>query len=361
MQIQTAQTLDDVVAIVTASKGKNTFHLRGEKGIGKTSICQQIAENLNMKLVLMDCASLDIADLGIPTPNHEIRATEFYPNSIWGFHLDEPLFIVLDEYTKAPVNVQCMLHPLLTKPMRIGDMPIHPDSIVVSTGNLKSEGVGDKMKGHTANRLVDIEVKKPDSTIFCNWGSENGIHPTVLAWATREPIIFQSYRDDPDGQNPYISNPKRPETDKCVTPRSLHYASHQVWDYDNGKINSSQLLATLEGAIGKSGAHQLQTFVKLANDLPLPQDIIDNPESTPVPDLAPAICLTVMSALHWVDDKVKADAWFKYMERMPSENQAMFCKIAFRDDGKESKSKIAKLLATSKSFQEWANKNKHLF
>ena len=36
MQIQTTQTLDDVVAIVTASAGKNTFHLRGEKGIGKT-------------------------------------------------------------------------------------------------------------------------------------------------------------------------------------------------------------------------------------------------------------------------------------------------------------------------------------
>ena len=346
------RSLSEAVRIISASAGKNTFHMRGEKGVGKTSVARQIADNLNMRLVFMDCASMDIADLGILIPNHEERCTMFYPNSHWGFHHDEPLCIVMDEWSKAPANVQAMLHPILTKPRRIGDINIHPDSVVITTGNLKTENIGDRMKGHTANRLIDIEVRKPKPDEWIQWGAENGVHPAVLAWVKRQPDLMQSFRDHPD--NKYISNPKRGD-EKCVTPRSLEMASHQTHDYFDKKISGDDLQATLEGCIGLAGARQLITFIHLAEQLPTPEEIERDPDGAVVPDSPAAGTITVTSALVWVRTKEQFNAWFTYMKRLSKETQAMFVLQA-----REVKA-LERLLRTQKAYNEWALENKHIF
>ena len=354
LEIHKHASLDDAIRIISASEGKNTFHMRGEKGVGKTSVARGIADLLGMRLVFMDCASMDLADLGILVPNHEERCTMFYPNAHWGFHHNEPLAIVMDEFTKAPANLQAMLHPVLTHPRRIGDINIHSESVVITTGNLKTENVGDRMKGHTANRLIDIHIRKPKGDEWIQWGSENNIHPAVLAWVKREPQLMQSYVDDPDGENPYISNPKKGD-EKCVTPRSLEMASYQVWDYFNDKITKSDLGVTLEGCIGMAGSRQLQTFIDLAEQLPTPDEIIEDAQGAVVPDSPPAMCITVMSALTWVDDSPKLSAWFTYLKRLPTENQAMFVLQA------KEKKDLAKIMYTHKEFGAWCKTNSHLF
>ena len=354
LEVHTHASLEDAIRIICGSGGKNTFHMRGEKGVGKTSVARGASDLVAMRLVFMDCGSMDLADLGILVPNHEERCTMFYPNAHWGFHHNEPLCIVLDEFTKAPANLQAMLHPLLTHPRRIGDINIHPDSIVITTGNLKTENVGDRMKSHTANRLIDIHIRKPKSDEWIQWGSENGVHPAVLAWVKREPQLMQSYVDDPDGQNVYISHPKKGD-DKCVTPRSLEMASHQVWDYFKNKITKSDLLVTLEGCIGMAGARQLITFIDLAEQLPTPDEIIEDAEGAIVPDSPPAMCITVMSALTWVDSSPKLGAWFTYLKRLPTENQAMFVLQA------KEKRELAKIMYTHKEFGAWCKTNSHLF
>ena len=354
MQARTYISLETAMENAVASAGKNTYHWMGEKGVGKTSAANAGADQLGMRLVFIDCTQIDIADIGIMMPNNEHGFAEFLFNKHWGFHLDEPLFIVLDELTKAPKNVQAMLHGLLTHPRRIGSINIHPDSIVITTGNLTTEGVGDRLYDHTANRLIMQYIRKPKAEEWIAWAIENGIHPAVMAWVKREPQLFESFVNDPDGQNPYIANPKK-KNQQCVTPRSLEMASNSVWDFMNGKISREGFLSSLQGAIGMAGAAQLMTFIELADQLPTPQEIMDDPTNATIPDSPPAVCFTVMAALTWVDEAPKLDAWFTYMKRLKTENQSMWIIQA------KANKDLYKLVVKNKKFGEWLLDKAHIF
>ena len=154
-------SLQDAIDSIVGCGGTATFHLMGEPGIGKTYIGSEIAKQLNMPFIYMDVPSTDISDIGIPIPNHETKTVQLYPSEHWGLHLGVPVCIWLDEYSKGAPALQAILHPLLTQPRRIGAIKLHPDSVVVTTGNLTTDGVGDMMKGHTLNRIVRLKIGKP--------------------------------------------------------------------------------------------------------------------------------------------------------------------------------------------------------
>ena len=347
-------SLKDALHLALEAKGKLTFHWVGQKGIGKTSVIEKGARDSNLKLAFFDCTALTLEDIGIMDLNRAEGYAEYLFNKHWGFHLNEPLFIVLDEFTKAPKNLQAMLHGLLTHPRRIGSIPIHPDSIVVTTGNLKQEGVGDRMLGHTANRNVEIYIRNSTSTEWIDWGLDNGIHPMILAWVKQKPELFDSFLDDPEGTNEYISNPKNGDA-KCVTGRSLHMASDLLHLYTNGDIPRNTLKVAIQGAIGMKGATDLDIFIDMADSLPSPQEILEDPENARVPDIAGSSTITVSSALTWVDNERKLGKWLIYMQRLPVEAQAYFVLLG------KNKPKMYKIMKLHKPYQDWVFTNEHLF
>lgn len=347
-------SLKQAVDFCLAMEGEVTPHLVGQKGIGKTSAIEKAVPD-KYTCAFFDCTSLTLEDIGIMDLNREEKFAEYLFNKHWGFHLNKPLFIVLDEFTKAPKNLQAMLHGLLTKPRRIGSIKIHPDSIVVSTGNLKAEGVGDRMLGHTSNRFVNIYVRNSKAEEWIAWGIPAGIHPTVLAWAKRKPELFQSFVDDPEGTNEYISNPKRGDV-KCVTGRSLEFASKIIWKFFDGKFGEDTLRSALEGTIGGRGATDLLLFIKMVEKLPSPEEIIADPETAKIPEDGGAVSITVSSALSWVDDAVKLGKWFTYMKRLPAEAQAYFILL-----GRTQEEGLGKIMMRHKAFQDWAVENEHMW
>ena len=361
-------TLEDVIDCIVASRGKVTFHLMGEPGIGKTYIGSEIAKKLNMPFIYMDVPSTDISDIGIPIPHHETKTVQLYPSAHWGLHLGVPVCIWLDEYSKGAPALQAILHPLLTRPRRIGAITLHPDSVVISTGNLTTDGVGDMMKGHTVNREVRLFVGKPSADEWIkNFAVHNNVHPVVMAWVKRETQVMQSYRDLADGDtNPYIYNPKTHNGTglSYVSPRSLETASHIVWDYKDNKISDRQMMACLEGAIGREGAQQLATFISLENQIPSPDEIRNTPETALVPTDPAAVCLVMLSAVQWVKTRSDVSAWFKYITRKDSatgkpefsnETQALFVLNA------REKEDLKEVMESTSEFGKWATGVKHLF
>ena len=91
-----------------------TVHLKGQPGIGKSSILKSLAKRFpDHTPVYIDCADLDLGDLAMPAMNHESKTTTFYPNERFAIHDNKPVIIMLDEITKASEPVKNMLLPVM--------------------------------------------------------------------------------------------------------------------------------------------------------------------------------------------------------------------------------------------------------
>jgi hypothetical protein len=346
-----AVTLKEAVDLICTNP-RNTFHLVGTPGIGKTAMHKVIAERLNMKPIYMDVPNLEIGDIGIPMPNHQTRTTQFYPNEFWGFHLDEPLCIFLDEFTKGENGVKNTLHPVLTHPRRIGGLTIHPDSVVITAGNFSGDGVGDVMKAHSRNRLTELPIKNPTTQEWIDdWAVHNDIVPEVMAWARETPQIFQSYKDAAQADNHYNYNPKRPQAAFC-SPRSVAGASTIVRNRD--KYTTNALITALEGTIGYSGARDMVAYIQMADELTPWAEVIANPSTAPVPKHVSALCIMAFGAVMRIDNK-NIGKWFEYLKRCPKELQSIFCLTASKNPQKKD------VLFSSSAFVTWARDNAYLF
>jgi hypothetical protein len=313
------------------------FMLVGEPGIGKSSIKSTLSKLLpSYHVSYTDCGALDLGDVAMPIPNKDTGQTHYYPSARFGFQNGEglpdsegnpthkPVIIILDEFTKAPSAVQNMLHPLLEETPRLGDTFLPTDTIVVLTGNLGTDGLGDVLKAHTRDRITVLQVRKPTADEWLAWAMGNKVHPAILGFVNQFPQVMDSYLDlSAKDNNPYIYNPKHAQN-SFVTPRSLVRASKIL--HGDSNINDATINA-LTGTIGATATADLQAFITFHNQLPSKKAILDNPTTAKVPDKAGATAVLVFAMVSWVE-KDTLDALVTYVQRLPDEMQVIFMKSA---------------------------------
>jgi len=214
---------------IILSTPMNRYFLRGEPGIGKSSLLKSLSASLpDHEVSYIDVPNMDLGDIAMPVIDRETKTTAYYPNSRFRIHLGKPVITMLDEYTKGADPIKNMLHPMLeVSNPRLGDISLHPDSITFLTGNLSSDGVGDSLKAHSMNRIIPLHVSKPDADQWIAWAIENDIAPEIIAWVRQFPHALASYLDPSQLDNPYIFNPKKVQM-AFVSPRSLERVSNIV-------------------------------------------------------------------------------------------------------------------------------------
>lgn len=340
-------------ATLIMTNPKVRFLVRGEPGIGKSTMLSFIASALSdtHNAAYMDVPNMDLGDIAMPVIDHDKRVTRYYPNARFRLHEGKPVVIMLDEFTKGAEPIKNMLHPLLeiTNP-RLGDIPISPDSIVFMTGNLLTDAVGDNMKAHTRNRIVEIIVAKPDDSQWLEWAVNGDIEPIIMAWVRQFPQALASYTDGNQDDNPYIYNPRKQQT-AYVSPRSLAIASNIV---SQREVNGPEAtIAALKGAIGESAARDMQAFIDYQDQLPSWDSILASPTSAAVPTSAGASAVLVFGAIQKVD-KQSLTPFMQYIERFDSEWQACF---AINLCANASKQPMA---FTNQAFADWLERNEDL-
>ena len=317
------------------SNPKVRFLVRGEPGIGKSSMLSIIEKALASTHLgaYLDVPNMDLGDIAMPVIDHEAKVTRYYPNARFRLHEGKPVAIMMDEFTKGAEPIKNMLHPLLeiTNP-RLGDIPIDPQSIIFMTGNLLSDGVGDNMKAHTRNRIVEIIVRKPDSDEWLDWALNNDIDASVMAWVRQFPHALASYIDEGQNENPYIYNPRKALT-AYVSPRSLAIASNIVSTRDRNSTES--VIAALKGAIGEAAARDMQAFIDYQDQLPSWDSIIQSPRTAKVPDSAGACAVLVFGAISKIE-RSNVNQFFEYLNRFEAEWQACFAINVAKNQTKSS-------------------------
>lgn len=350
VQFGKSVTLDQAATLIMTNP-ETRFMLRGEPGIGKSWMLQVIAERLGYDYAYIDVPNLDLGDVAMPVVDHETRTTRYYPNARFGLHTGKPMAIMLDEFSKGADPIKNMLHPMLEKANpRLGDVPIHKDTVIFLTGNLATDGVGDTLKAHTLNRIVPVQVQKPDADQWITWAMGNGVEAEVIAWVSRYPHVLASYLDASQADNPYIFNPKKPQN-AFVSPRSLVTASNIV--RTRSKNHADAIIAALTGAIGEAGARDMQAYLEFSDQLPTWEQTIEHPTTTRIPTDPGACAIVVFGAISRIT-KTTISPFMTYLSRMQPEWQAVF---AINISKSEAKQQIA---FSSRDFSDWCAKNQDL-
>ena len=339
-------------AKLIVSTPKNRYMLRGEPGIGKSSILEALGEMLpTHEIAYIDVPTMDLGDVAMPVIDRETRTTSYFPNARFKLHTGKPVIIMLDEFTKGVQAVKNMLHPMLEKKNpRLGDVPIQPDSIVFLTGNLTSDGVGDTLLAQSRSRVVEINISKPTAPQWIKWAINNYISPVVIAWVNQVPQCLESYVNNPDNNNPYNYHPKKTQG-AFVAPRPLETASDIIKEKD--KFDEETLLCALAGAIGEAGARDMQAYIEYQDQIPTFEAMIKHPKTTTVPTSAGACSVLIFGAVLKVD-KDTIVPFMEYLERFEPEWQACFAITLAQNPTK-------KLMAyKSKAFIDWIAKNEDL-
>lgn len=313
--------LSDCAALIKANGKEVTYMLGGEPGIGKTAIARTIAKAMGYDYTYIDCANMSLGDTSMPVINRDSRCTEYYPNEIFKLHTNRPVVLMIDEFTKGQREAQNMLLPI-AEDRRLGSTKLHPDTIVIASGNMPDEGLGDKILPHQTDRFVLLNVAKPTPDEWLAWAAENDIDPVIMAFVDQFPDVLKSYHDDPNGENKYIFNPKV-SRNKFVTPRSLEKASRQLKNRE--LVSDVALHSAMAGTLGAAAAADLASFVNLSEKLPSIAQIVADPKNIKVPADVAARILLIYNLIMRVE-KETLDPVIEFVTRkeVAEELQALF-------------------------------------
>ena len=347
----TTLTLNETSDLIAAVGHKHTVLVQGELGIGKSSMLKTLQSKFpDHHVAYFDLTTKDVGDFMIPAVTDGIA--EFLPNAEFGIHTGKPVILMLDELGKASKSVMnACLRVMLER--SVGTRPLPDGSIVFATTNLAQEGLGDSVPAHAKNRIIQVQVRKPNSEEWIAWAIPNNVDPVVLATVNEFPQMLCSYTEyeTPD-QNHYINDP-RAQRAAFVTPRSLYAASNII--KSTRHLPETVLFSALCGTIGAPASADMLAVLRLDVELPSWKDICDKPTEAVTPKNGAAIAMMIYRALVRVDEE-SFDAWLKYLNRLPREAQALFARqIMSPTAGK------LKLASTNRSFVTLASELNYIF
>ena len=309
----------------------------GNPGIGKSSIVKQIAQTRNMKFIDLRLSLLDPTDLrGIPffeneTKNAVWAKPEFLPSS----DSEDEGILFLDEINSAPPTIQAAAYQLILD-RKIGEYSLPDNYSVIAAGNYETDrGITYKMPSPLANRFVhlyfDLHFEE-----WKLWAYENNIDKRIIA--------YLSYKPD----NLFTFDPKSNQK-SFATPRS--------WDYVNTILNSNLegdvLKDVISGAVGYESAEEFINFLKVVNDLPDIEKIL-NGSYNEIPrnnSVLYALCAGLVYSLKNSSSIDEISNVIEYSLNLPSEYSVML----IRDLQKEGIN-----IEASPKWKKWVDSNKFL-
>jgi hypothetical protein len=321
---------EQIVDAIVSVGASVSIMVRGNMGVGKTSLMKMLEERLpTHKGYTADTSMMDIPDVAMYDINNSTNSLNFIYNEALGLHEDRPIILNLDEFGKAPPSVKLMLLRLVLE-RKMGNRTLHPDSIVLLTSNLEGEGVGDLLPAHACNRITVVELAKPTVEKWIEWGIDNKLHSSLLGWVKDNESVMADWRDikNPD-DNHHIFHPQAVGRTQFCTPRSLAKASSIL--HGMGTFDEHTLRSLLVGTIGSYSALELVAFHKLASELPSAESIMNSPETAVIPSRASGKCMVIFRTLTNMD-KDMVTPFCKYVRRMEDEIISLFINGCYREN-----------------------------
>jgi hypothetical protein len=215
----------------------------GPPGIGKSSIVQEFAAELDLPCVSLLGSQLAPEDL-IGVPQIIDGTSVFCPPRM--IARTDPYCLFLDELNACSHEVQKAFYSLIHE-RRIGEYELPAGSIVIGAGNrAQDSAIVKPMSSALLNRMVHVHLKAT-ARDWLEWAEQREIHHLILDYIRLRPDHLWS--QPPKHEEPFS------------TPRSWHMLSDALHEYGD-RLSDDWLEVLAFGCLSPVHATQFKAFVK---------------------------------------------------------------------------------------------------
>jgi len=304
---------------------QRTICIEGSPGGGKTTIVQQVAEELGVPCIERHMPTMLVEDFGILFPSGEDKLNYKLPDwfPVKG-KAPERGILLFDDRNQASSDLQKVLANIC-QARTLHGTPMPDGWQVISTGNRQSDRAGaNRVLGHLRNRetVYDLDTHLDDWTA---WALQNNVKPELISFIRFRPNLLHDYD---------------PQRDQNATPRSWVEGVSDVL----GTVPAEAEYESFKGAVGEGCAAEFVGFIKIFRKLPNPDNILLNPTTAAVPT-DPATLYALSGAIAERATENNFERVCTYAERMPPEFSVLTVSYAARKKPE---------LANTQAFTKWS-------
>ncbi len=320
------QTIKDLFKI------KRTVAIEGSPGGGKTTICQEVAEEMGVGFIEVHMPTMLVEDFGIPIPQPDgtLKHTlaHFFPAV--GSDCPDTGILCFDDMNQASADLQKVVANMC-QARNLHGVPMKEGWQVVSTGNKVSDRAGaNRILSHLRNRhtVYDLETDLED---WLEWAMAHDVKLEVLS--------FIKFRTD-------LLHDFDPQRESNPTPRSwVEGVSNAI-----GVVSPEAEYETFKGAVGEGASAEFVGFVKIYRNLPDMEQVIKKPLEAIVPsDPATLYAMAGSLATYVTMDNFKNV--LTYLDRMAPEFRVVSVSYAVKKNTD---------LMNTPEFTKWAVNNQNV-
>ena len=307
----------------------------GSPGLGKSQICQQIANEFGLLLIDVRLGQCDVTDL-LGFPQIKGDKASYIPMATFPIEGDQipkgynGWLLLFDELTSASPSLQAAAYKILLDRM-VGNHPLHKNVAIVCAGNLETDNaIVQPMSTALQSRLVHMELVV-DAKEWSDWAASAGIDHRITSYINFKPGNLYTFQPD--------------HTDNT-------YASPRTWEFADRvlkvmEMDSPHLLPMLAGTISEGVAREFLGFCKNFANLPTISEIVQSPDTITIPR-EPSILFALTGALSHNASMDNFDQLIKFIKRLPLEFQV----VCLRETIRRNKEMLG-----HKAVQQWIASN----
>ena len=308
-------------------------YVKGSPGLGKSRIIGTVAQKLNLELIDVRLAQLDVTDL-LGFPQIHGNKTIFVPPATFPINTDsipkgkDGWLLFLDELSSANNSVSAAAYKLILDRM-VGQYPLHQNVVIAAAGNKDTDkAIVNRMSTAMQSRLVhlDLQINPKD---WVDWANENGIDYRITSFLEFKPGLVHNFNPDHKDHT-------------YPAPRTWEFASKLIKDKPEINLLTTKILA---GTVGEGAAREFKAFTEVFDSLPKMSKIIADPANVAFktqPDILYAITGMVSNEA----TVANYSSLVRFVERLPLEFQIITWIAAIKRN---------KDLFSCKGMKEWVS------
>lgn len=309
-----------------------TVCIEGPPGGGKTTIVRQVAVQADKHYIERHLPTMPVEDFGAPDMLSKemffgYKMPEWFPYK--GSPIDDGRggILLFDDRNQAGADLQKVLANIC-QARNLHGVELADGWQIVSTGNRQADRAGaNRVLSHLRDRetVLDLETNLDDWT---TWAIDNGVNPSLISFIRFRPGLLHDF--DPQREN----NP---------TPRSWVEGVSDIIDV----VSPDAEFECFKGAVGEGPAAEYVGFRKIERQLPNIDQLLMNPDTTPVPE-EPATLYAISGAIAHKATNANFARVITFCNRMPPEFGVLAVSYATRKNNE---------LASTQAFTDWAVAN----